>query len=353
MSMVMATATTRGAQPGGADDGGPPHDHGPGRARPGWRRSIWALVGWSLLILVVTVLRLRAGTPGHPLVIAVVGLTPFLAAPLVAAATSAWASGRRSLRAATALVTVAFFVSISPVDAVVGCGTESTADEITLYTANVLFFEGRPDDIAASIAIADPDIVVLQEMRGQFASELAADPRMAGYVHRSTDTSGAPESTAVWSRWPIARTEIERLGSVPVAHNLIESPHGSFEVTGIHLTAPAVPANVGPWLDELSAMATYETASPRILAGDFNATTDHRPFREVLDRGWTDVHEIKGCGFDATWPVGRGLPFPVLRLDHVLVTGHFDVLSVDFGDPGGSDHRPVITTVRLITDPTG
>lgn len=359
IDLLDGAAPRRGRQPGDEDRDthGDAHGHeGDGTGRSGrvrgWRFWFWSLVGWSLLVGVVLVIRLRAGIPGHPLVIAVVGLTPFLAAPLLGAAFAAWAGRSRALLAATVLTAGGFLVTVSPVDAVVGCRPVAADDLITVYTANVLFWEGRPDEIAASIAEADPDVVVLQEMRSEFTEALSADPLMAAYRFRSSAARGAPSSTAVWSRWPIAETQVERLDRVPIAHNIIDSPHGRFGVTGIHLTAPAIPGNVDPWQRELALLARYRTDTPRIMAGDFNATADHRPFRTVLDQGWTDVHEVKGCGFDATWPVGRGLPFPVLRLDHVLVTDDFEVLSVDFGDPGGSDHRPVIAELRL-TDTDG
>ena len=71
--------------------------------------------------------------------------------------------------------------------------------------------------------------------------------------------------------------------------------------------------------------------------------------RDLLGQGWTDVHEPKGCGLDATWPTGHTtrLPIPVYRLDHVLVTDDFEVLDVRFGDPAGSDHIPVVAELQV------
>ena len=87
-----------------------------------------------------------------------------------------------------------------------------------------------------------------------------------------------------------------------------------------------------------------------MIGGDFNATVHHARFRSLLRSGWTDVHEPKGCGFDATWPADHPLvPMPLLQLDHTLVSDHWEVLSVEIGEPNGADHHPVISRIRLRT----
>jgi endonuclease/exonuclease/phosphatase family metal-dependent hydrolase len=59
----------------------------------------------------------------------------------------------------------------------------------------------------------------------------------------------------------------------------------------------------------------------QVVAGDFNATRDHGPFRELLAAGFADCAD---SGQNRSWPgftwptAGRALP--VMRLDHVLVS---------------------------------
>ena len=126
----------------------------------------------------------------------------------------------------------------------------------------------------------------------------------------------------------------------------IDGPHGPFTVDNIHLTAPVAGGLVSSWESQLAELQAVDTSGAAILAGDFNATMDHSQFRDLVERGWTDAHEPKGCGFDATWPTGRATP-TLLRLDHVLVTERFEVLAVEIGPGDGSDHRSVTATVRL------
>ncbi len=304
-------------------------------------------LGWSMVAVVVAVLAMRWRSQDSPLLIAVVGLTPFFAAPLLVAAASAWLSRSTTLRVATVVTAAAFVFTTSPIDAVVGCGAESADDAITVYAANVLYYNDRPADVAAAIVAEGADVVVMEEAEYWFMSRLREDDRLADYRFRSDDQPGAGPGTVIWSRWPFADFEVERLVVSDIVTATIAGPSGDFTLTGLHTMAPVRPGNVPVWEDQLQQLGTIETSTPRILAGDFNATADHRQFRDLLRSGWTDAHEPKGCGLDNTWPADGDLPIPLMRLDHVLVTDDFEVLDVRIGDPAGSDHRPVIASVRL------
>ncbi len=318
-----------------------------GRSAHGPVARFFLFFGWSSVLVVVVVLALRSQALGSPLLIAVVGLTPFFAAPLAVAAVSSWLSRSAILRVATAATAAAFLFTTSPIDAIVGCGAESADDAITVYTANVLFYNDRPGDVGAAIVAQGADVVVMQETEDWFMSRLREDDRLADYRFRSDDQPGAGPGTVIWSRWPFADFEVDRLLVSDIVSATIAGPSGSFTVTGLHTLAPVRPGRVPIWSGQLQQLGRIETPTPRIMAGDFNATTDHRQFRDLLQSGWTDVHEPKGCGLDNTWPAGGDSPIPLMRLDHILVSDDFEVLDVRIGEPAGSDHRPVIASIRL------
>jgi endonuclease/exonuclease/phosphatase (EEP) superfamily protein YafD len=91
-----------------------------------------------------------------------------------------------------------------------------------------------------------------------------------------------------------------------------------------------------------------DTAKPRIVAGDYNATPTNRWYQELLDLGFHEVHEAVGDPFATTWPNGvRHLP--PIRLDHVFVDDPPVVpLDVHQGTGTGSDHRPVIVDLAVL-----
>ena len=290
---------------------------------------------------------------------AAAGLTLFAGVPLVGAGCLAWIGGSRSLRTSSVLIGAIYLMTVSPINAVVGCGGHRTDDDLTVLTANILRSVSEPDGLAETIASTDADIVVLQEVTEAVHDSLKANPLLSDYRYWSPADGAVtfqPRSSVVVviSKLPALSTERIDLGVAGAADVIFELPSGvasdvrTFTVTGVHLNAPSRPRNVEPWREQLATLATKETGRPGIMAGDFNATEDHRPFRHLLNQGWSDVHDRKGCGFGLTFPVNGMLPVPVMRLDHVLVTDHFEVLGVELLDETNrSDHRPVLTHLRL------
>lgn len=310
-------------------------------------------VGWLCTTAVALALVVRWRDVSSPLMIAAAGLTPFAALPLSAAGVSALLARSRPLQIGAALVAGMYLLTVTPHDALVGCGPSDADADVTVLTANVLWTTLDVDGVVAMIEESDADVVVLQEVSGRFGDRLLAHEGLAAYDYRSRDhdagsVSGRAFSTMLLSRLDLVDTEPLDLGAQGATTATFETAAGTFTVSSIHLAAPFRSEFVPRWRNQLAALATMNTTEPAILAGDFNATTDHRPFRTLLDSGWTDAHEQKGCGLDLTYPVDGSLPFPVLRLDHVLVTDHFEVLRVDvLDDTIGSDHAPVLTAVRF------
>lgn len=340
-----------------------PHQSGPpgtgGASNPRWwhrtrqqrRRHGWIVLTWPILGAVAAVLWARHDGGDRAATVALVGFTPALAAPLAAAALGAWRSNSTTLRAATALIAGYFLVMMNPVSAVIGCGGQSTAGDITIYTANVLVGGGRPSEVADSILAESADVFLLQEVSDSFLQSLLADERMVRtYPYRSHPEDWGHAGRIIWSRWPLTDSTNESFVTSRLVSTTVQSPQGPFRLTNIHAQAPDNGPKIGPWKAQFAQLAEIDTLAPAVMAGDFNATGDHRPFRTLLDRGWTDVHEPKGCGFGATWPIDNRVPVPFYRLDHVLVTDHFEVRDLRFGRPGGSDHLPVITELQLSPD---
>ena len=176
--------------------------------------------------------------------------------------------------------------------------------------------------------------------------DLSAQPRLDPWQYRSNEYPDATSGVLMWSKWPLSDVRHNELEVNSSVQAVVDTPGGSFTVAALHAASPISGAELDLWHEQYEGLSRLPTDAPTVMGGDFNATEDHRPFRHLLDQGWTDVHDDKGCGADLTWPT-RGLPFPVMRLDHILVTDHFEVLSTEIGDPGGSDHHPVISRIRF------
>jgi endonuclease/exonuclease/phosphatase (EEP) superfamily protein YafD len=123
---------------------------------------------------------------------------------------------------------------------------------------------------------------------------------------------------------------------------------GGVRLVGVHTAAP-VSGSVPAWRADLEALATWcqHTATPIVLAGDFNATLDHRELRSL---GCTDVAAAVGRGLTGTWPTSLPAWLGV-QIDHVLVGGGITPSGARVLNLPGSDHRAVLARVTLPDEP--
>ena len=181
---------------------------------------------------------------------------------------------------------------------------------------------------------ADP-AAVLRSLRRHQVDVLAVQELTPGTVRRLAEAGLAdllpfchldprPGSTGVglWARWPL-------IPLPPVPGLAAAAPRACIDpvagppvtLTVVHPIAP-VKGRDHQWRRELALVqsALADTGGPQVVAGDFNATRDHRPFRDLLTAGFVDCADAARSrpwpGF--TWPAGRGIP-ALMRLDHVLV----------------------------------
>lgn len=315
-----------------------------------------ALAAWMVVIGAVAVLVMRWLPPIHILTIAATGLLPFAVIPLSGAVLVGGLLGRFRLAGLSLIVAFASLATTGSADLSGSCTpfegrVEQRSESVVVYTANVLSWTalGEADRLAADIVAADADVVMMQEVTGEFWAELAEHPLLEEY-----DVRMGRGRTQLWTRLRLLEDRTD-LADGHLVSALLEGPAGPFHVSSVHMAAPFEQRAVGVWegqfaelSGEVESAARVEPDVPRLLAGDFNATDAHHPFRQLLAAGLTDAQETAGCGLGLSWPIDHigPVPFPVFALDHVLVSEAFEVRSVRVGsvrgEPIGSDHHPVI-----------
>jgi endonuclease/exonuclease/phosphatase (EEP) superfamily protein YafD len=211
-------------------------------------------------------------------------------------------------------------------------------------------FEGDADAAAVAelIEAERPDAVALVEAGDDFADQVAPLVEPLGYSLHSTDSRKDVQGvTAVVS---------QRLGDVDVRIGEETSSFPYVEVTGgalgelrfvaYHSVAP-VPGSVPDWNSDLALLSRWCAGStPAVVAGDFNATLDHSALRAGT-AGCGDAAAQRGAGLVPTW--GPSPRFRILgpQIDHVFATGGITAETFDVHDVAGSDHRAIVTTLRL------
>src|SRR5690606_15498314 len=112
------------------------------------------------------------------------------------------------------------------------------ARTVRLYFANAWARNTDVDRLAASIAAAEPDIVVLIEIGD--AADAGLDGVLVDHPHRVSSPridrpSGASRSV-IASRWPVRTRQTDVRDGLPVVVAEVETPSGPLQVYGLHLT---------------------------------------------------------------------------------------------------------------------
>jgi endonuclease/exonuclease/phosphatase family metal-dependent hydrolase len=194
---------------------------------------------------------------------------------------------------------------------------------LRVLTLNVQGGSADPAAVLRSLRRHRVDVLAVQELTPGMVRQLAE----AGVAHLlpfcHLDPRPGSPGVGLWARWPLVplppvagleaaapRARIDPAGGHPVT------------VTAVHPIAP-MSGRGHQWQHELAVIrsALAVSGGRQVVVGDFNASRDHRPFRDLLAADLIDCADAARSrpwpGF--TWPAGPGIP-PVMRLDHVLVS---------------------------------
>jgi vancomycin resistance protein VanJ len=234
--------------------------------------------------------------------------------------------------------------------------------------------------IAQLLASQQPDVILLQEIDAD--TWAALQPLLQQYwtpVFFSTVATEKRLLQAVLSRYPITLlgTESEH---IRLMQTQLQTPFGAVHVWNIHAFRPNFlpgqnflsyssdfadrhqrAATQFDWLQTQAAIIH----EPFIIGGDFNLpdlTFAHQQLSSTL----LDAYWQAGWGFGLNYPasplVGRQfsfwgwhwyatMPFPLVKLDHILYSDHFWATSATIlPDSAGSDHAPLLVELQRLAE---
>jgi endonuclease/exonuclease/phosphatase (EEP) superfamily protein YafD len=350
------------------------------RGRSRQFRRIGAGVCWAVAVVLclpgalLTVLRLvrwDLGTPWIQLLSLFPATLAFTTAALAAAVLAVCLSSRLSrtilAAAATALLLIQLQLvapGLLPRDlppgrpgaapqaaATAGGPIAGTGRTVTVMALNV-GSSGVDSTVLLKEALTrKADILALPELGPPGLEALEAAGIAADFPYRSVDVDWAGVGSAIFSRFPLQAS-----GRVPdsafyQSTGVVTVPGaaGAIRLAAIHVDSPR-PGRIPGWRQELRQLGGLRQDVPgpasTILLGDFNASYDHREFRELLATGLTDAAQAAGQGMTPTWPAGSRVPLFV-ALDHVLVTADIGIRSFATVAVPGTDHAGVIAELVL------
>ncbi len=220
---------------------------------------------------------------------------------------------------------------------------------LQVMTVNLLYGRADAQAVAAAVLRYNVDVLSVQELTRPAASRL----RRAGldsllpyrYVRASADNDSAA-GTGIWSRYPLRQRDASQGLVFTNLAATVEAPAGRLTIFAVHPIPPSPTDGLrGQDIFDRTRQFLDSRPGPAVAAGDFNATVDNVPMRDLKTDGWTDSATAARAGFVRTWPV-LGYPVgPLVALDHVLTRDVPSATAVTVVDIPGSDHRAVVATV--------
>jgi vancomycin resistance protein VanJ len=338
-----------------------------GRSRLAAFSSLWPLPpsdvalleAYNAGLLAYTALRPFTRT-GHGWWELVEDFAPWWYAPAPLLALLGRSVGSRTLQAG-GLIGIAAFLARWGNRFVHRCPRPTATPTLRVMTYNVLAWNEAYAGIAASILRERPDIVAFQELSPEAALHLQS--RLGAiFPYQALQALPNPSGAGLFSRYPLRDIEDFELSFAShwSQRVVVETPAGPIAFLNIHTSIPKPRLmRRGRWpivrfssdrrageIRRLVAMLD-RIDGPVLVVGDLNMTERSVDY-EILRSRLTDAFGAVGRGFGFTFPnVGHlprlvPIPWPVLRIDYVWHSAHLVPVAAHLGDPGGSDHRPVV-----------
>ena len=302
--------------------------------------------------------RLTGGHPPNPVpqlaALAPVAVVPAAVAVIIAAATDGWLAVPLAVPAVLLLVWQLPPLRRISYQAPAGPSRESgsaqTMVRLRLLTVNAQGGAADPVALLRTVRTHNVDVLAVQELTPQMVRRLAAAGLGQLLPFSHLDPRPGSPGTGLWARWPL--TPLPPVPGLTAAapRARIDPPGGRpVTLTAVHPLAP-ISGHADVWQRELAlirqTLATID--GPQVVAGDFNASRDHRPFRDLLAAGFLDCADSSQSrswpGF--TWPAARGR-LPVMRLDHVLVSRTATVRMTRAIRLPHTDHHGVLAAIEF------
>ncbi|MEV6978318.1 endonuclease/exonuclease/phosphatase family protein [Kitasatospora sp. NPDC093806] len=316
----------------------------------GWTRRVlwWAcgavLVGSAGLVAV----RLGGWDDGTSLALLVVGMPYVALAGVVAlgvllALRSWWPAAVAALLVAVQLVWLV--PRLVPDD---GGPVAADAPRLRVATSNAYMGQIDPGELVRLVREQRVDVLAVEELRAATVAGLERSGIAELLPYRELRPG---DDTALYSRFPLAPLDgsASAAARAQVAADVVVGGR-TVRLTAVHTYYPL--GDAGRWsadFEQLRAAAAGATRQA-VFLGDFNASLDHAPLRELLDTGLTDTHAELGRGGSPTWPEENAdFPYlwPAIQIDHVLHGEALRAVSVSEHTLRGTDHRAVVAELAL------
>jgi endonuclease/exonuclease/phosphatase (EEP) superfamily protein YafD len=220
-----------------------------------------------------------------------------------------------------------------------------------VLTSNLRLGLGDTAEVTRIAERTHADVVVLEEVTP--IAFLTLGTLRQDLPHLAGGPFAGARGTVVFSRYPLSEiTQINVFNGAWVMRVAAPTP---FSLVAVHTSQPMDTPQL--WASDHRSLLWRTTlaarSGPVVMAGDFNATLDHRPMRDLLGLGLSDAARQANSGWQPTWPSGsdadHALPFGLgaMAIDHVLVSRPFSAISTQTFSIARTDHRALLARLAV------
>jgi endonuclease/exonuclease/phosphatase (EEP) superfamily protein YafD len=316
---------------------------------PGLKRGIAAsIVAWVAAAPFVAwaVVRLLGLDGGFPLE-AMMPFTPYVAAASVLAVALGLALGRRAPAAVAAIAALCLAAVVLPRQ--FGSDLVSAKGHRTLnvLAANVHHGGADPAGLMRLVDELRPDVLTIEEFTPSFGRKMRAAGLESRLRYHVENAAKSASGTAIYSRFPLRRLPTPNFRFRMSRAEATMPTGGKLRIEAVHPIPPRHSAWIDEWEEVLKTLPSGGHGTPWLLSGDFNATFDQSPFRDLVDRGYIDAGKAAGKGLDATFPAtGTFLP-PPITIDHILADDRWHIVEYEVEPLPNSDHHAIFAQLAL------
>ncbi|WP_010308175.1 endonuclease/exonuclease/phosphatase family protein [Saccharopolyspora spinosa] len=323
----------------------PEQEHRP-RRKPGGRAITVLLLLATFGFLVWAALPL-AGLDGDRYTVALVALTQYALLVGIVLALLGLVLRRWLTALVVGLVTAALALSVVP--RAIPNTTPAQGVPLRVLSLNAYFGGADAAQVVNLVRQNQVDVLSLQELTPEMVASLDAAGLAEVLPHRVFQPGPKADGTGIASRYPLQELALVPQTTLAQPSARVQVPGArDFEIVAAHPLYPMGHDTAEVWASDLRALpGPAADGTPRMLAGDFNATLDHTRLKYLLNQGYTDAAEVTGAGLHPTWP-GPGSWFPPpVTIDHVLTSKGIAAQSYRTFDVAGADHRAILATLVL------
>ena len=221
-----------------------------------------------------------------------------------------------------------------------------------LMTCNV--YKGRADarEIVDLVRSEHVEVLALQETTDAFVDDLNRAGIASYLPYAQVSSSDGVYGNGLWSASPLLTT-LPMTMSIRARRSCRAAPFRSMGATqvrfvSVHTTSPTNDY-WQQWkrsLDELAKLR-FDTSRRYVFMGDFNATYDHTPFRNILGNRFSDASRQAGEGLKFSWPANVDYVPSFAGIDHIVLDSGMQAGQVRTVKVDGSDHKALLAIVRV------